>query len=229
VPDYTGNIERFKSLKSLKIGVPKEYFQKGIDKKVRQTTEKAIKELGKQGAKLMTISLPNTQYALAVYYIIQPSEVSSNLARYDGIRFGFPRDRFADEAKRRIMLGTFTLSTGYYEAYYLKAMQVRTLIKKDFDEAFKKVDIIIAPVSPTPPFKLGEKIDDPLKMYLSDVYTVTANLVGIPGLAIPAGFVNNLPVGIQILGPQFSEELLFQVGYAYEQATKWHQRRPKLG
>jgi len=229
VPDYTGNIERFKSLKSLKIGIPKEYFQKGIDKKVRETTEKAIKELGKQGAKLMTISLPHTQYALAVYYIIQPSEVSSNLARYDGIRFGFPRDRFADEAKRRIMLGTFTLSTGYYEAYYLKAMQVRTLIKKDFDEAFKKVDIIIAPVSPTPPFKLGEKIDDPLKMYLSDIYTVTANLVGIPGLAVPAGFVNNLPVGIQILGPQFSEELLFQVGYAYEQATKWQQRRPKLG
>lgn len=226
VPDYLKNLK--KGVRGFKIGVPKEYFRQGIDKSVREVVEKAIKQFEKLGAKLVNISLPHTQYALAVYYIIQPAEVSSNLARYDGIRFGFPRDRFTDEAKRRIMLGTYTLSAGYYEAYYLKAMQVRTLIKEDFDKAFTKVDVIVAPVSPTLPFKLGEKLDDPLKMYLSDIYTVTANLVGIPGLAIPAGFVNNLPVGIQLLGPEFSEDLLFRAGYAYEQATDWHKRRPKL-
>ncbi len=226
VPDYLKNLK--KGVKGLKIGIPKEYFQMGIEREVKQTVEKAMKEFEKLGAKLIEINLPHTRYALAVYYIVQPSEVSSNLARYDGIRFGFPREKFADEAKRRIMLGTFTLSTGYYEAYYLKAMQVRTLIKEDFDKAFAKIDVILAPVSPTPPFKLGEKIDDPLRMYLSDIYTVTANLAGIPGLSIPAGFVNELPVGIQILGPQFSEELLFRVGYTYEQATEWCKKRPKL-
>lgn len=232
VPDYTqnmkGGFEGSESLRDLKIGIPREYFQEGIDKKVKTVVEKAIKKLENLGAKIISVSLPHTKYALAVYYIIQPSEVSSNLARYDGIRFGSPRDKFADEAKRRIMLGTFTLSAGYYEAYYLKAMQVRTLIKNDFEKAFAKVDVIVAPVSPTPPFRLGEKIDDPLKMYLSDIFTVTANLAGIPGLAIPAGFVDELPIGIQILGPQFSEDLLFQVGYAYEQVTKWYKRRPKL-
>lgn len=226
VPDYAKNLK--KGIKGLKIGIPKEYFQHGLDKNVKTVVEKAIKQFEKLGARLINISLPNTQYALAVYYIVQPAEVSSNLARYDGIRFGFPRDRFADEAKRRIMLGTYALSTGYYEAYYLKAMQVRTLIKEDFDKAFNKVDVILAPVSPAPPFKLGEKVDDPLKMYLSDIYTVTANLVGIPGLAISAGFVENLPIGTQLLGPQFSEDLLFQVGYAYEQATDWHKRKPQL-
>ncbi len=226
VPDYTQSLK--KGIKGLKIGIPKEYFQQGLDKDVKAVVEKAIKEFEKLGAKVINTSLPHTKYALAVYYIIMPAEVSSNLARYDGIRYGFPRDKFADEAKRRIMLGTFTLSTGYYEAYYLKAMQVRTLIKEDFDKAFAKVDVIFAPTSPNLPFKLGERIDDPLKMYLSDIYTVTANLAGIPGLAIPAGFVNKLPIGIQILGPQFSEERLFQVGYAYEQATKWHKLKPKL-
>lgn len=226
VPDYTKNLK--KGVKGLKIGIPKEYFQKGLDKRVKEIVEKAIKKFESLGAKLVEISLPHTEYALAAYYVIQPSEVSSNLARYDGIRFGFPRDRFADEAKRRIMLGTFALSTGYYEAYYLKAMQVRTLIKEDFDKAFAEVEVLIAPVSPAPPFKLGEKINDPLQMYLSDTYTVTANLAGIPGLTIPAGFSNDLPVGIQILGPQFGEELLFQTGYAYEQVTDWHKRRPGL-
>jgi len=226
VPDYLKNLK--KGIKGLKIGIPKEYFQQGMNDKVKEAVKKAINNFEKLRTKLINISLPHTQYALAVYYIIQPAEVSSNLARYDGIRFGFPRDRFTDEAKRRIMLGTYTLSTGYYEAYYLKAMQVRTLIKEDFDRAFAKVDVILAPASPTLPFKLGEKVDDPLKMYLSDIFTVTANLAGIPGLVIPAGFVNNLPVGIQILGPQFSEDLLFRVGYAYEQATDWHKRRPKL-
>lgn len=226
VPDYSKSLK--KGIKGLKIGVPKEYFSKGIDKEVKKRVEEAIKNLEKLKVDIIEISLPHTQYALAVYYIIQPSEVSSNLARYEGIRFGFPRDKFADEAKRRIMLGTFTLSAGYWEAYYLKAMQVRTLIKKDFKRAFTKVNAIIAPVAPTPPFKIGEKVDDPLKMYLSDIYTVTANLAGIPGLSVPAGFVDGLPVGFQILGPHFSEELLFQVGYAYEQASDWHKRKPKL-
>jgi aspartyl-tRNA(Asn)/glutamyl-tRNA(Gln) amidotransferase subunit A len=226
VPDYTSEIK--KGVKGLKIGFPVEYFDRGLDKEVRQVTEEAIKTMEKLGAKILKISLPHTQYALAVYYLIQPSEVSSNLARYDGIRYGFPREKFADEAKRRMMLGTFALSTGYYEAYYLKAMKVRTLIKQDFDQAFAKADLILAPVSPSPPFKIGEKNNDPLKMYLSDVLAIPANLAGIPGLTVPAGFINGLPVGIQFLGPQFSEELLFQVGDAYEQVTDWNQRRPKL-
>ena len=171
----------------------------------------------------------------ACYYIIQPAEVSSNLARYDGIRYGSPRENFGDEAKRRIMLGTFTLSAGYYDAYYKKAMAVRTLIKRDFDKAFIKMDAIITPVSPTPPWKLGEKVSDPLKMYLSDIFTVTANLAGIPGLSIPIGFFDPsassgqaLPVGMQILGPQFSEGVLFQIGHAYEQITEWHKQKPIL-
>ena len=230
VPDYLKNLKM--GIKNLKIGIPKEYFIKGIDKKIAEQIKLALKILEKLGAKLIEVSLPHTQYAMAAYYIIQPAEVSSNLARYDGIRFGFSRTEFGDEAKRRIMLGTYVLSSGYYEAYYLKAMKVRTLIKKDFDSAFKKVDVLVAPVSPTLPFKLGEKTEDPLKMYLSDIFTVTANLAGIPGLAIPAGFVKSstasLPVGIQILGPQFSEELLFQVGYAFEQTTNWHKIKPKL-
>ncbi len=226
VADYTREIK--KGLKALKIGIPSEYFNQELEAGVKKKTEEAVKKMEELGGEIIKIHLPHTKYALAVYYLIQPSEVSSNLARYDGIRYGFSRDKFADEAKRRIMLGTFSLSAGYYEAYYLKAMKVRTLIKEDFEKAFSKVDVILAPVSPTPPFKIGEKIDDPLKMYLSDVLAVTANLAGIPGLSIPGGFVNGLPIGIQILGPQFSEELLFQVGYAYEQATGWHQRRLQL-
>ncbi len=226
VPDYTEEIK--KGIKGLKIGVPSEYFVQGLDKSVKEKVEEVIEKLEELGGKLVKISLPHTQYALAAYYIIQPSEVSSNLARYDGVRYGFPRGKFSDEAKRRIMLGTFALSSGYYEAYYLKAMQVRTLIKKDFDKAFSNVDVVVAPVSPTPPFKIGEKINDPLKMYLSDVLAVTANLAGIPALSVPAGFTHGLPVGIQFLGPQFSEKLLFRAGYAYEQTTDWYKRRPKL-
>lgn len=215
-------------IRGLKIGVPKEYFSFGIDPKVEELTKKALEHLKELGAEIIEISLPHTKYATACYYIIQPSEVSSNLARYDGIRYGNERSSFGDEAKRRIMLGTYTLSAGYYDAYYKKAMQVRTLLIKDFKDAYRKVDAIIAPVSPTPPWKLGEKVDDPLKMYLSDIFTVTMNLVGIPGLSVPVGFTNNLPVGMQILGPHFSEELLFQIGYAYEQKTEWHKQKPKL-
>jgi len=214
VPNYLKNLR--KGIRGIKIGVPKEYFIGGIDKKIVHQIYAAIKRLEKLGAKIINISLPHTKYALAVYYIVQPAEVSSNLARYDGIRYGFGRDKFGAEAKRRIMLGTYTLSAGYYEAYYLKAMKVRTLIKKDFDEAFKRVQAIVAPVSPTLPFKFGEKTEDPLKMYLSDIFTIPANLAGLPGLSLPIGLVENLPVGMQILGPQFSEELLFQIGWAYE-------------
>lgn len=225
--DYTKNIG--KDIKGLKIGVPKEYVEKGLSHEVREAFENALHVLEKLGAEIIEISLPHTDEGIAVYYIIQPSEVSSNLARYDGVRFGNDRSNFGKEAKRRIMLGTFTLSSGYYDAYYKKAMQVRTLIKQDFDEAYKKVDVIVSPVSPTPPWKFGEKADDPLAMYLSDALTVTINLAGIPGLAVPAGFSKEgLPIGIQFLGPHFSESLLFQVGHAYEQDTKFYERKPNL-
>jgi aspartyl-tRNA(Asn)/glutamyl-tRNA(Gln) amidotransferase subunit A len=207
-----------KPIKNLKIGLPKEYFTSGLDKQIKEKINEVIKNFQKINAEIIEVSLPHTQYALAVYYIIQPSEVSSNLARYDGIRYGFDRSQFGDEAKRRIMLGTFTLSSGYYDAYYLQAMKVRTLIKKDFDEVFKKVDVLLTPVSPTLPFKIGEKAQDPLEMYLSDIFTVTANLAGIPGLSLPTGLVNNLPVGFQLLGPQFSEEKLFQAAYQYSES-----------
>ena len=215
VPDYLNSLE--KPIKNLKIGLPKEYFAKGLDTRIKKKIQSVVENLKKQGAKISEVSLPHSRYALAVYYIIQPSEVSSNLARYDGLRYGLERRFFGDEAKRRIILGTYTLSAGYYEAYYLKAMKVRTLIKRDFDEVFKKVDVLLTPVSPTLPFKIGERVNNPLEMYLSDIFTVTANLAGIPGLSLSAGLVEGLPVGFQILGPQFSEERLFQVAYQYEQ------------
>lgn len=221
VPDYTKNLG--KGVKGLKIGRPQEYFMQEVSNDLNFYTL-----LEKLGAEIVDISLPHTQYAVDVYYIIQPAEVSSNLARYDGIRYGFGREAFGDEAKRRIMLGTYVLSAGYYDAYYKKAMKVRTLIAKDFQNAFKEVDAIVAPVSPTPPWKLGEKLKNPLQMYLSDIYTITANLAGIPGLSLPTGFVNGLPTGVQILGPQFSESLLFQIGNAYEQATEFHNQKPTL-
>jgi aspartyl-tRNA(Asn)/glutamyl-tRNA(Gln) amidotransferase subunit A len=214
VPDYLKSFK--KDLKGIKIGFPKEYFIKGTTREIEKQLLLAIKKLEKLGAKIVDISLPYTKYAIAVYYIIQSAEVSSNLARYDGIRYGGGREKFGNEAKRRIMLGTYVLSAGYYDAYYLKAMKVRTLIIRDFEEAFRQVQAIITPVSPGLPFKIGEKIQEPLKMYLSDIFTIPANLAGLPGLSLNAGWVNNLPVGIQILGPQFSEELLFQIGAVYE-------------
>jgi len=226
VKDYTKTLK--KGVKGLKIGIPKEYFIEGLDPRIKELTEKALKTLEKQGAKLVEISLPHTKYATAVYYIIMPSEVSSNLARYDGIRYGNDRSRFGDEAKRRIMLGTFALSAGYYDAYYKKAMQVRTLLRKDFTEAFEKVDVMITPVSPTPPFKLGEKTSDPLEMYLSDIFTVTLNLTGNPGLSVPMGFIDGLPTGMQIIGPHFSEDLLYRVGYTYEQENPLYLKKTNL-
>lgn len=223
--DYTKGIDR--GVKNLKIGLPRQYFEK-LDKKIKETIVAAVKKLQSLGAKITEVDLPHTDFGVATYYIIQPSEVSSNLARYDGIRFGNTRDKFGAEAKRRIILGTFTLSSGYYNAYYLKAMKVRRLIREDFVKAFQKVDVLICPVSPTLPFKLGEKVNDPLAMYLADIFTVNVNLAGVPSLAIPCGFIDQLPIGMQIIGPDFSEKLLYQVGYAYEQETKWYQRKPRL-
>ncbi len=225
--DYTANLG--KEIKGLKIGVPKEYVSSGLNKDVKKTFEESLKTLEKLGAEIIDVSLPNTDAGIATYYIIQPSEVSSNLARYDGIRYGNDRSHFGKEAKRRIMLGTFTLSSGYYDAYYKKAMQIRTLIKKDFDNVFKNIDVLVSPVSPTPPWKFGEKANDPLEMYLSDALTVTVNLAGIPGLAVPAGFSENkLPIGIQFIGPHFSESLLFQVGHIFEQETKFYRTIPYI-
>lgn len=223
-PDYLEKIGE--NIKGLRIGVPKEYLEKGLDPQVGRIFENSLDVLKKLGAEIIEISLPHTEYAIACYYILQPAEVSSNLGRYDGIRFGNNRSKFGDEAKRRIMLGTFTLSVGYYDAYYKKAMKVRTLIIQDFEKAFSKVDAIISPVSPTLPWKIGEKANDPLSMYLSDAYTVTVNIAGVPGISVPAGFVNNLPVGIQIIGPSFSEDLLFKIGRNFEKETMFWERRP---
>lgn len=218
-----------KSIKGLKLGLPKEYMSlKGMDSRVKKVTENVIATLVKLGAEIMEVSLPHTQYAMACYYILVPSEVSSNLARFDGIRYGHERSFFGSEAKRRIMLGTYALSAGYYDAYYLQAQKIRTLVKKDFEEAFKKVDAIVAPSSPTLPFKLGEKADDPLQMYLSDIFMCPVNIAGVPALNVPGGFIDNLPVGMQIIGPQFQEERLYQIAGAYEQNTEWSKVKPKI-
>jgi aspartyl-tRNA(Asn)/glutamyl-tRNA(Gln) amidotransferase subunit A len=205
-----------------------EYFVEGLDTEVEKTVIEASRVFKKDGVEIREIELPHTKYAISAYYIIQPAEVSSNLARYDAIRYGNDRGLFGDEAKRRIMLGTYVLSAGYYEAYYLKAMKVRSKIIEGFEKAFKQVDLILAPVSPTPPFKLGEKTTDPLQMYLSDIFTVSANLAGIPGLAIPFGFrKEGLPLGFQLLGPQFSEGLLFKTGKRFQKLTDYKPILPK--
>ncbi len=222
-----------KSLKGLRIGVPKEYFGEGLDPKVEKVIREAIKKLEELGAEIVEINLPHTQYGVAAYYIIMASEVSSNLARFDGIRFGSKREDFGSEPKRRIMLGTFSLSSGYYDEYFTKAAKVRTLIKGDFDEAFASVDLIVGPVSPTVAWGFGEKMNDPLTMYLSDAYTIPASLAGIPGLSVPCGFAAapdgaRLPVGLQILGKYMEDNTVLDVGEAYENATQWHERKPDL-
>jgi len=216
------------SLNGLKVGMPKGYFTDGLDPKVKVVIEAAIKKMQELGAEFVEIRLPSTHYGLAAYYILVPSEISSNYARFDGIRFGGKRDQFGQEVKRRIMLGTYSLSSGYYDDYYAKAAKVRTLIRQDFDKAFQKCDVMVSPVSPTTAWSLGEKIDDPLTMYLSDVYTIFANLAGIPALSVPCGFSDNLPVGLQILGKYMDEETILKVGYAYEQATEWRKEKPVL-
>lgn len=217
------------SIKDLRIGVPKEYFVKGIDPEVEKVVRSAIKKYEEAGAKIVEISLPHTEYALAAYYIIAPSEASANLARYDGIKYGFSKQEkslldvylksrgegFGAEVRRRIMLGTYTLSSGYYDAYYKRAQKVRTKIIEDFNNAFKKVDLIVTPTSPILPFKIGEKIDDPLAMYLVDIYTVSINLAGLPALSVPCGKVGKMPVGIQIIGKPFEENKIFEFGKIY--------------
>ncbi len=222
--------ENVSSLKNLCFGVPKEYFIKGIDKSVEKAIRNAIKKLEENGAKIKEISLPNTEYALAVYYIIMTSEVSANLARYDGIKYGYLKKEktlindyletrgsgFGEEVRRRIMLGTYALSAGYYEAYYLKAQKVRTLIRRDFERAFQKVDMILTPVSPTLPFKIGEKMNDPLSMYLSDIFTVPLNLAGLPGISIPIGKEKGLPIGIQMIGKEFSDYKILKAAQVAE-------------
>jgi aspartyl-tRNA(Asn)/glutamyl-tRNA(Gln) amidotransferase subunit A len=242
VPDYTKGL--IKDLKGMKIGIPKEYFVAGMQPEVETVMKEAIRELEKLGAKVdWGVSLPQTPHALAVYYIIAPSEASANLARYDGSKYGFSflktdnmwegmektkQFGFGPEVKRRIMLGTYALSSGYYDAYYLKAQKVRTLIRREFDRAFEKYDALVTPTSPTVPFKIGEKADNPVQMYLSDVCTLPVNIAGIPGISIPAGFAQGLPVGMQILGKPFFEETLLKISYAYQQATDWHKRRPAV-
>jgi len=232
VPDYVAELE--KPVTGLKVGVAKEYFGEGLDPEVRAAVEAAIHKLAELGCKVVPVSLPHTEYAIPTYYIVATAEASSNLARFDGVRYGFraPKARtlsdmyrltrdggFGMEVKRRIMLGTYALSAGYYDAYYLKAQKVRTLLTRDFDEAFKKVDVIAAPTAPTPAFKLGEKVNDPLAMYLADIYTVTANLAGIPGISVPCGENHEkLPIGLQLFGRHFDEATLLRVAHAYEQA-----------
>ncbi len=206
----------------VKIGVPREFFGEGLEVEVRRSIEKAIETFERMGHQVVEVGLPHTEYAIAAYYIIQPAEVSSNLARYDGIRYGRGRDFFGDEAKRRIMLGSYVLSSGYYDAYYLKAMKVRSVIIKEVEDVFEQVDLLIAPVSPSLPFQLGEKTSDPLKMYLTDIYAATANLAGIPSLAIPSGFSDNgLPLGFQLMGPRFSENVIFDLAEKYHREINY--------
>ncbi|MBN2831395.1 MAG: Asp-tRNA(Asn)/Glu-tRNA(Gln) amidotransferase subunit GatA [Candidatus Omnitrophica bacterium] len=239
VPDYTKSLNS--GIKGLKIGIPKEYFVEGLDPEVNSAVKEAINILKKLGADFKEVSLNHTQYAVPVYYIIATAEASSNLARFDGVQYGFRSkaanlidmykktrgEAFGEEAKRRIILGTFVLSHGYYDAYYLRALKVRTLIKQDFDKAFQDLDCIITPTSPSPAFKIGERVDDPLKMYLSDIYTISANLAGIPGMSLPCGFTKKgLPIGMQILAKHFDEERIFSLSFAYEQNTEWHKMKP---
>jgi len=238
--DYTAHLQR--DIKGLRIGLPKEYFGEGLDRDVAIVLETAIKEFEQAGASLHEIHLPNTHLAIPVYYIIAPAECSSNLSRYDGVRFGYrcenPKDlvdmykrsrgeAFGAEVKRRIIVGTYALSAGYYDAYYLKAQQLRRLISNDFQQAFQQVDVILGPTSPSVAFNLGEKANDPVTMYLSDIYTIATNLAGIPALSIPAGFVNQRPVGLQLLGNYFSEAQLLNIAHQYQQRTNWHQQKPQ--
>ena len=242
IPDYTQCLNA--DLNGLRIGVPKEYFVEGMQAEVERAIRTAINKLEGLGARVdWEVSLPHTPYALAVYYIIAPSEASANLARYDGVKYGFSYQDtdsmweamektrqygFGAEVKRRIMLGTYALSAGYYDAYYLKAQKVRTLIRQEFDQAFEKFDALVTPTSPTVPFKIGEKVDDPLQMYLSDVCTLPINIAGLPAISIPAGFADGLPIGMQIIAKPFAEETILKIAYAYQQATDWHKRKPEV-
>lgn len=236
VPDYAAGLTG--SVKGLRIGLPKEYFIDGLDADVQKAMDAAIETYRKLGAEFVDISLPHTDYAVATYYLIATAEASSNLARYEGVRFGHRSDKaeglidmmtksrsegFGAEVKRRIMLGTYALSSGYYDAYYVKAQKVRTLIMNDFIRAFEGIDVMLTPVAPTPAFKIGEKVNDPLQMYLSDIFTIPVNLAGTCAMSLPAGFSESgLPIGLQLIGKPFGEETILRAGYAFEQATQWH-------
>lgn len=245
LPDYTSFLTG--EIRGVKIGVPREFFGEGLDPGVEETVRKAIDKLAELGAIIEECSFPYVEYALPAYYIIAPAEASSNLARYDGVCYGYRAmpekgekydiiemymktrsEGFGPEVKRRIMLGTYALSSGYYDAYYLKALKVRTLIRDDFNRLFERFDVLVSPTSPTPAFRLGEKADDPLSMYLSDIYTIPVNLAGIPALSLPCGFVDGLPVGLHLMGPAFGEGILLKVAYAFEQNTSYHRARPPL-
>jgi len=246
VPDYESALvgaQFIAPLQGVRIGVPREYFGAGLQPGVEQAVRAAIRVLESLGATVEEVTLPHTEYALPTYYLIAPAEASANLARYDGVKYGYRLEEsdemwevmretrgegFGAEVKRRIMLGTYALSTGYYDAYYLKAQKVRTLIKQDFDRAFERVDVIVGPTSPSVAFKIGEKVDDPLQMYLADVFTLSQALAGIPAISIPCGFADGLPVGLQIAARAFDEARMLRVAYAYEQATEWRLRKPNV-
>ena len=243
VPDYLKAVQR-RDLKKVRVGVPVEFFTEGLDPEVEQAVRAAIGELKQLGAEVKEIRLPRTDAAVAVYYVIATAEASSNLARFDGVKFGFRaketkdllelymktrQEGFGPEVKRRIMLGTYVLSAGYYDAYYGKAQAVRTLVCQDFDAAFKEVDLIVTPATPTPAFKLGEKCEDPLQMYLSDIFTISVNLAGLPAIALPCGFSKvGLPIGLQLIGRAFEEDTMLRAAHAYEQSTAWHRQRPSI-
>jgi len=239
VPDYTANLSD--KIKGLKIGLPKEYFDDGLDSDVGSVIQAALDEYKKLGAEFVDISLPNTHLAVPAYYVVAPAECSSNLSRFDGVRYGYrcddPKDLddlytrsrsegFGPEVKRRILIGAYALSSGYYDAYYIKAQKMRRLISDDFTKAYESVDVIMGPTTPTTAFKLGEKSNDPVTMYLSDIYTIAANLAGLPGMSIPAGFSNNMPVGLQLIGNYFEESKLLNVAHQYQQQTQWHKAIP---
>lgn len=242
IPDFTKYLRD--NLKGIKVGIPKEYFIEGINEEIESAVKDAIKIIENLGAEVIEISLPHTEYAVSTYYIIAPSEASSNLARYDGVKYGFRSENvndlrdmyfktrsegFGNEVKRRIMIGTYALSAGYYDAFYIKAQQVRTLIRNDFENAFNEVDVIVTPTTPEEPFKLGEKTDDPIKMYLSDVFTIPCNIAGLPGISVPCGFTSkNLPIGLQLIGKPFDEHTLLGVAHAYEQQTNLKNKTPNL-
>jgi aspartyl-tRNA(Asn)/glutamyl-tRNA(Gln) amidotransferase subunit A len=240
VPDYVAELEQ--PLAGLKIGLLKEFFEKGLDAENGQLVRDALKVYERLGAKLIEVSLPNLPLSVPTYYVVAPAECSSNLSRFDGVRFGYrcenpldlldlyKRSRgegFGAEVKRRIMTGAYVLSAGYYDAYYLRAQKVRRLITDDFARAFKEVDVLMGPTSPTPAFDIGAKVDDPITMYLNDIYTIGANLAGLPAMSIPCGFLSQLPVGLQIIGPHFGEAKLLSVAHAYQRETEWHKRIPQ--
>ena len=240
VPDYTASINN--SIKGIKIGLIKQHFEEGLDEANKKVLEEALKALESQGAEIIEIDMPNIGLSVPTYYVVASAECSSNLSRYDGIRFGHRAENFNDltdfysktrgegfgsEVKRRIMTGTYVLSAGYYDAYYLKAQKVRQLISEDFKNAFEKVNVIAGPTTPSPAFPLGAKMDDPIEMYLNDIFTIGANLAGLPAMSIPCGFVNNLPIGLQLIGKHFGEESILQCGHQYQQITDWHQQVPE--